>query len=548
MNVRHIRRGLVALLIGFAFIGAAFAAPGGPLSAQAAGADDGPASGVTSVEPVPYDLPRVVERALSHHLGVRVSRLQQAVVERQVTEQQAALKPSLSVTARPAWFETPVPDFDALESGFDSGKLRDLVDEVDWDECRNNDDCEGLEDVFDELDRQLNSLQDQLADGIPQKLESGRSHEIAFNGSVPVWRSPLQRAVADAAHWQLAGAEAESDEAAAGAVLQGIDAYFAVVRADAEVRIAELTLEETEVRLRETESKVEAGTATNLDRLQIEAERHGAEAGVVQAQGEATAARMMLNSALGFDLNVPLQVASPPALADGKRAAASFGVEDALRSAVESGDVRKAYTDWRLAGAGAIVEAEQAKPDIQLFATGEWPDVELTLGVDRHGYLGGSVAWSETYMGGDRMDEDDPASWFAGFEVTWTLFDGGKQKAAVEAARLQEEQAQLYYEHVSETARTEVLTAYVRWQAAEEGLRGARRGVEAAGEGLDVARQLAEAGAATESAVLQARLGVARAEQAYVDALYGATMAHSAYLHAAGELVPYWQQVVTARP
>lgn len=522
----------------------------GPGVGTAWAQDGGGAAGFVSefplsVEPVPYDLNRVVERALSHHLGVRVSRLQSAVAERQAIQQRAALRPSLSVTATPNWFETPVPDFDALDLGIDSDKLRDLIEDVDWSNCDANS-CPGLDDLLDEFSDQMTSVAEQLEEGIPQKLQSGRGMGVTLNGAVPLWRSPLQRAVADAADWQQARAEVGVDEAAAGAILQSIDAYFAVVRAEAALHIAELTLAEADLRLEEVTDRVRAGTATTIDRLQTEAERHGAEAQLLQARGEVTAARMMLNSVLGFDLNVPLHVAPPGS------AAGSFGTDvevgDALRLASRTVEVRQARADVGLAEAGAVISEEQAKPSLRVFGTYKWPDVELTIGVDRHGYLGGSAAWSETRLDDERVTNDDPASWFAGFELTWNIFDGGKQRAEVEAARLQAEQARVYHEHVEQTARAEVLSAYVRWQAAAEAVEGVARGVEAAGQGVEVARRLAESGAATRSAVLRAEIGLARAQQGYVDALYGAAMAHSAYLHAAGELVPHWQRVLAARP
>lgn len=499
-----------------------------------------------AVQPVPYDLNRVVERALSHHFGVRLARLQESAAAEQAAQQRGALKPNLSVTARPTWFETPVPDLDSIDIGLTSDQLRDLVESAGdcFDDATR---CDDLEDLLDELEDSTQSLADQFAGGsFPQKLQQGRTHAVSLNGSVPVWRSPLQRAMAEAADLQVEMSGVDADQAAAGAVLQSIDAYFAVLRADSALRVAQLSLQESAERLREIESKVQSGTATELDRLQLQAERYGADAGVVQAQGEATAARMTLNTVLGLDLNVPLQLA-PPAGAEGAMLSVPFGVNDALRLTAESGDAHKAYTEWRLAGAGAAIAAERAKPEIRFFGSHTWPEVELTLGVDRHGFLGGSVAWSETYLDDGRVKNDTPSSWFAGVEMTWTVFDGGAQRAEVEVARLRTEQAELYYEQVMRTARTEVVTAYVRWQAAQQGLKGAGQGVEAAAEGLDVAKRLAAAGVATRSAVLQAEVGLARAEQGYLEALYGATMAHNAYLHAAGELVPYWHTVLAAQ-
>lgn len=513
-------------------------------SAQDAGASSAFTSRPLSVEPAPYDLARIVERALTHHLAVRVAELQHAAAQAQAIQQRAALKPSLSVDVRPHWFETPVPDLDAL----DADNLPELPADFDWADCVDDGQCAGLGEY-------VADLVGQFSDGIPQRLQHGRGHSVTFTGNISLWRSPLQRALADVADLQLHHADEDVQTAAANAIMQSMGAYFDVLRADKALHIAQWTLQEADVRAAEISSKVEEGTATRIDLLQVEAERHGARAQVVQARGEVTATRMILNSVLGFDLNVPLHLA--PLTVDavaGDRAgvgtSAGAGsrdplpdIEAALQLAAERGDVRRARTDWQLAGAGATIAREQAKPGLQLFGTSKWPDVELNVGIDRHGYLGGSVTHSETYLGADRV-EGDPASWAAGIEVSWPLLDGGKRRAEQEAATLQAEQAKLYYEHMRLTSQTEVLTAYARLQAAEQALIGAAQGVEAGAEALHVARTLAAAGAATEAAVIRSEVALARAEQGWLDAVYGATMARAAYLQAAGVLVHYWQGVL----
>lgn len=495
---------MAALIIGVLLLTGVFSAP---VFGQASGPGGLSGNMSVSVEPELYDLARAVERALTHNLGVRVAELQQASAGEQFIQQQAPLRPSLTVNVRPNWFETP-------------------------------------------------ESPQELMSGTPMSpmLVEGWGYDVGLTGSVSLWRSPLQMAVSDAASLQLQHANADVEAAAEGAIMQSIDAYFGVLRAEKASHIAELALQETEVRVEETRAKVAAGTATRVDLLQIDAERYGAEAEVMQARGEVTVARMTLNSVLGLDLNVPLYL-DPPAKdalprmhEDGalRAVGAVPTINEALTLATERGDVRRARTDWEMAGAGATIAEEQAKPGVQLFGTRKWPDVELTIGIDRHGYLGGSVTQSETYMGTHRVD-GDPASWAAGIELSWPLVDGGQRQAKVEEARLHARQAELYYEHVRQTAQTEVLAAHTRLKAAEQALIGAGQGIEAATEAVHVARSLTAAGAATEAAVVRAQLALARAEQGYFDALYGATMARTSYMQAAGVLVDYWLRMLDAQ-
>lgn len=517
---------IVALLTIQPFAATAFAQSSGEPGAGEGGHSP------SYVDPVPYDLPRVIERALTYNMFVQMAQVQQAAAEQQMIEQQAPLKPSLTAEVRPTWFETPVPDFSAIED-IDVGKLVDAWDEDDTAEFRN------------ELERQLEGLADEFEDGIPQTLAQGRGYTLSLTGNVSLWRSPLQQAIGQVAELQRYHADVDVESAAAGAIMQSMDAYFGVLRAEQALAIAKLGEEEVQVRSRETKAKVDEGTATRIDLLQVEAELYGAQAQVVQARGELSVAKMTLNSVLGLDLNVPLQLqplTGTAASRSGTSVAPTDGVlhiNEALKLAAKRDDVQKALTDWRLAKAATTIAVEQSKPGLRLFGTHSWPEAEVTVGIDRHGYLGGSISHTETYLDGEQV-KGDPANWAAGIELSWPLLDGGERRAKAEQARLQEEQAKLYYEHVRQTSQTEVLAAHARLDAAREALIGARQGIEAATEAVRVAERLAAAGVATDSAVVQARLTLARAEQGYLDAQYGATMAETAFMEASGVLVDHW--------
>src|SRR5690606_34933333 len=101
------------------------------------------------------------------------------------------------------------------------------------------------------------------------------------------------------------------------------------------------------------------GTATEVDWLQAEAERHRAQAELVRAEGELRAARMTLNQSLGFPLETQLALVewTPPGWPD---------LEEALSLAGERDEVRRVRADLERAQAALVVAQEQAKPVLQL--------------------------------------------------------------------------------------------------------------------------------------------------------------------------------------
>lgn len=498
--------------------------PAGDTVAEDARHVAGEAVGVVAGEEGPYDAFRVVHRALEHHLGVRVAQLQYAAALARTVESRAALRPALSVDARPYWLETRVPDFDALVK---------LI-EIDWPDQLDQD---AIEDVIDDISDSFESIREMLAEGLPERTQGGRGYTVSMSGRLSLWKSPLQRALESIAAVDEQQAEADLETAVAIAIVQSLEAYFGVLRAEAALRAAELGLEDVQLRAAEIASRKAAGTATRVDELQVEAELYQAEARVIQARGEVTAARMGLNQTLGFSPHTMLDVVEVDI------PAAWPELDDAIRLAEQRGDVQRAQGDLDKSRAAAVIAREQAGVGVQLFGQYRWPDVELSIGVDRQGYLGGTVTHNRMYLG-DSQQDGETESWTAGIELSWSIFDGHQRRAKVAQAELQAEQAALHAQQIYDMAATEVTAAYARLQAAQQALDGARRGVAAATEAVAVARELAAAGAATERDVLRAQMALAGAEQGRLEATYGFTLAQAAYLQSSGVLLAHWLELV----
>lgn len=474
---------------------------------------------------VPYDALKVVQRALHHHAGVRIAQLQYAAAQARGVESRAALRPALSVDVRPYWLSGVGPDLEPLE---------ELLADFDWEDLGNAD---RREEALDELRRRWELAQELIDSGLPEVWHDGRGYSVVLSGRVPLWRSPLQQALETIASVDDMQADADLEAAVGMAVVQSLEAYYGVLRAEAALRLAELALDEVRLRADEIAARLAAGTATRVDELQVEAELHQAEARVIQARGEAAAARLGLNQMLGFPPETRLHVVEMDI------PAAWPELDEAIELSARRADVQRAQNDLEKAKAAATIAREQAALGVRVFGQYRWSDGELAIGVDRQGYLGGSVTHDRLFIGGEQQ-EGEAESWTAGVEVSWPIFDGHQRRAQVAHAELQVEQAALGAEQLYRTAVTEVTAAYARLEAAEQALDGARRGVAAAEEAVRVAEELATAGAATERDVLRARMGLAQAEMGRLEATYAFTLAQAAYLQAAGVLLPHWLALV----
>ena len=171
-----------------------------------------------------YDAVRVVRRALGHHAGVE-SALQYAAALAKSVEHRAALRPALTVDARPYWLETWIPDARFPE-------LQDPSDPM-------------------QQSRWMMEMMEHLLGGLPERLAEGHGYTVELTGRVSLWKSPLQRALETVAAAEERQADAELEAAVGRAIVQSLEAYYGVLRAEAALHLAELALEEATLRAEE---------------------------------------------------------------------------------------------------------------------------------------------------------------------------------------------------------------------------------------------------------------------------------------------------------
>src|SRR5690554_2737780 len=109
-----------------------------------------------------YDAVRVVRRALGHHAGVQIAQLQYAAALAKSVEHRAALRPALTVDARPYWLETWIPDASVLPELQDPS---DLMQQSRW----------------------MMEMMEHLLGGLPERMAEGHGYTVELTGRVSLW-------------------------------------------------------------------------------------------------------------------------------------------------------------------------------------------------------------------------------------------------------------------------------------------------------------------------------------------------------------------------
>src|SRR5690606_41991430 len=137
---------------------------------------------------------------------------------------------------------------------------------------------DGYEDLLPWLGDVFQRLQEQ-----PEITANG--YRVTLTARASLWRSPLQQALAQLADANSAQAVAGFENAPGGAIVQSLEAYYGVLRAEAALRAAQAALREAENRGAGQAARPAPGTATQADPRPAEAQPYRAPAEAVAARG-----------------------------------------------------------------------------------------------------------------------------------------------------------------------------------------------------------------------------------------------------------------------
>ncbi|MCX7925279.1 MAG: TolC family protein [Fimbriimonadales bacterium] len=289
-------------------------------------------------------------------------------------------------------------------------------------------------------------------------------------------------------------------------ILQVVQAYQGVARADEFVRVAEEALKNAQERLRIIRAQVDAGVAAQFDLLRAETAVAQAEQALLNARNQRELAVAALNNLLGRDLNTPVQVVKPTELPPLQEAELETLTQQAFQNRPEI-----------LAAERGV---ELARVNIRNAQRGSLPSLVLTGQADFNLNTSTFNPRRESYTGV--------------LVLSVPIWDSGITRAREAQARDDLEIAQLRLQQAKEGVALEVRQAYLNLQDAQKRLAVAQKGLEQAREALRLARVRFEAGVSPQLEISDAELAFTQAQTNLVNAQFDYLDAYAALQRAIG--------------
>jgi outer membrane protein len=293
-------------------------------------------------------------------------------------------------------------------------------------------------------------------------------------------------------------------------------AYYTYLGDKALVTAARKNLEDANTTLRSTEARRESGVSTIADVLQARSSAQQAQADLASAKGNAQIAKGTLAEAVGWQANVPYDVADEPSRLPLNK------MSDGVNSLVE--DAKRKRPDIAVAQATvrqyeAQVEDARAQPFPTLNATGNFQ-----------------------YQ---RFQNGDARATYGGLTLKIPLFAGFSMRNALKQAQAQLDAAKAQLAAQEDTVIKQVWDAYHNFSTAKEQYRAYQALLVSASESYDVSLARYRNGAADITELLNAQNTLASARSQLIQSRMALYSQYAELLHAVGDGVggPQRQQV-----
>ncbi|MFN3650977.1 MAG: TolC family protein [Armatimonadota bacterium] len=355
-------------------------------------------------------------------------------------------------------------------------------------------------------------------------LTPGRTAQGTVDLSVPIYTGGRVKAGKKAASAAERAALAREDAEAQGLVLEVTQAYLAVMEAKDQTGFLAAQRELDRERLRIGRVRLEAGIAAPLEVSRAEADLAETVQQEIEAQAQLLQAGATLNTLMGRPAETPLALAAVPET--GASSALAAQAEDDLTPA-EAREQSKGRPDLR----ALREDVQNAEAGVDQARAARRPFVSL----------GGNLLrrLPETLMGG--------FAWSLATSLVQTLFDGGRSRAQVEAARAERDRRGGELKEAERRAEEQVEQTRVAVEAAEKRLSAEETRVTAAEEALYVAQRRVAAGVAPELEVTEAEAVLTRARTDRSRAHYTLARRRAELSFAVGRAYPQTVGTLTAQ-
>lgn len=346
-------------------------------------------------------------------------------------------------------------------------------------------------------------------------ITPNRSFEGNIDLSIPIYTGGRVKAGKKAAGRAERAALAQEDLEAQRLVLDVTEAYLGTLEAREQTRVlAELRGLEAE-RLRIGRVRVEAGVGAPLEVTEAEADLAEATQREIEAHAQFKQRAATLNTLIGRPAETAVALVPVPAsvrtVSAGENGPGLPTAEEARTLGKERPDLRALREDVEAAEAGIDQARAARRPFVAL----------------RGNLL---QRLPETLLGG--------FAWSLGSAIVQTLFDGGRSRVQVEAARASRQRAGANLKEAERLAEEQIEQTRVALEAAEQRLSAEAARVKVAEEALEVARKQVAAGIAPALRVTEAETVVTRARATSVTARYAVARARAQLAYVIGRAHP----------
>ncbi len=345
----------------------------------------------------------------------------------------------------------------------------------------------------------------------------------------PIFAGGRIKSAMDAASAAEDAAKAALVEATHDVAVQVKEAYYGAVLADRSVEIVEASVELAQEHLDQVRLQHEAGRASELEVLRAEVELKNLHPQLVQARNARDLALLNLKRLVNLPMDRDVELTTE-LVTESAGAARLASLE---LPSLEEAEVRLR----RRAAVRAAEDLVEVRRELVNAAKGAYlPTVALMGNLSRQAFPNSGV-----FPRSDDWRDD----WSVGIAVQWSLFDGFKREAEIDAARAEVRQAELQLDQLREAVRLEYEQALGELKRAQEQVMAAATNVEQAERVYELTELRYREGLATQLDVSNARLALQQARLNQVQAFHDAYVAVARAERALG--IPVDQTVRPAR-
>lgn len=274
---------------------------------------------------------------------------------------------------------------------------------------------------------------------------------------------------------------------------EATDRYYALQGTDAQVAIAQASVEDAAQSLRDARLLEQAGLGTRFDVLRAEGDLATANEALTRAISDQRTARRRLAQILSVGQKVELTAADPI-------------TESGVWNTTLEQSIVQAYKN-RAELEQQLNQAEIYEQERYIALAGIQPKVDFLANYNYQDNFNNSVGVVDGYSFGAR--------------VRWTFFDGGRAFAEARRADRNMDLAQTEFARQRNQIRFDVEEAYYTLISTQENISSTRTNVTRFEEALRLARLRFQAGVGTQTDVINAQRDLANARGRFLQAIIG---------------------------